>query len=170
MRFSGSEAMREMDRIAIQEMGIPGETLMLRAAAGATAAALEMLAGTAGRALVLCGSGNNGGDGIGIAALLQEAGYPENVSLEILLSQLERRFETGKDFPHEIGLFLGYPPSDVRGFIEKGARRAKLTGYWKVYSNVEEAKKTFARYRKCTDVYLRCHKSGKALEGLAVAI
>ncbi len=76
MKFSGSEAMREMDRIAIEEMGIPGETLMLRAAAGAAAAALEMLSGTAGRTLVLCGSGNNGGDGIGIAALLREAGYP----------------------------------------------------------------------------------------------
>ena len=75
MRFSGSGAMREMDRIAIEEMGIPGETLMLRAAAGTAAAALQMLPDS-GRVLVLCGSGNNGGDGIGVAALLREGGYP----------------------------------------------------------------------------------------------
>ena len=73
MRFSGSGAMREMDRIAIEEMGIPGETLMLRAAAGTAAAALQMLPDS-GRVLVLCGSGNNGGDGIGGAALLREGG------------------------------------------------------------------------------------------------
>ena len=74
MRFAGSEAMREMDRVAIEELGIPGETLMLRASTGAAEAAKELLE-PGDRVLVLCGSGNNGGDGIGIAALLTQAGY-----------------------------------------------------------------------------------------------
>lgn len=65
--------MREMDRIAIEEMGIPGEVLMLRAATGAAEEALRLLDRHPGRTLVFCGSGNNGGDGIGIAALLLEA-------------------------------------------------------------------------------------------------
>lgn len=67
--------MREMDRFAIEDMGIPGETLMLRAAAGAAELAADMLEGRSGPAVIFCGSGNNGGDGIGIAALLLERGY-----------------------------------------------------------------------------------------------
>lgn len=77
MKFSGSQSMREMDRIAIEELGIPGETLMLRAATGAFAQCRKKV-GEHGRVLVLCGSGNNGGDGIGIAALLLESGYYVN--------------------------------------------------------------------------------------------
>ena len=68
--------MREMDRIAIEELGIPGETLMLRAAAGVAETAKQMLTPEHNSVLALCGSGNNGGDGIGAAALLCEAGYP----------------------------------------------------------------------------------------------
>lgn len=67
--------MREMDRYAIEELGIPGRTLMLRAAAGAAEAAKEMLRDRKGTVLVLCGGGNNGGDGIGVAALLLAEGY-----------------------------------------------------------------------------------------------
>ena len=74
MKFTGSAAMREMDRFSIEELGIPGETLMLHAAEGAAAEA-EKLLPKGGRVLILCGSGNNGGDGIGVAALLLERGY-----------------------------------------------------------------------------------------------
>lgn len=45
------------------------------------------------------------------------------------------------EFPHEVGLFLGYPPEDVEGFIENKARSCKITGYWKVYSDEEKAKR-----------------------------
>lgn len=75
MKFAGSAAMREMDRYAIEVLGIPGETLMLRAARGAAFAAMELLNGSDGPVVVFCGSGNNGGDGIGVAALLLEKGY-----------------------------------------------------------------------------------------------
>ncbi len=66
--------MREMDRYAIEELGIPGEVLMLRAAQGTAGEAEKLLREHPGPVLVLCGSGNNGGDGIGAAALLREAG------------------------------------------------------------------------------------------------
>lgn len=75
MKFAGSEAMREMDRVTIQELGVPGEELMLRAAQGAAEAAVELLVGRDGPVAVFCGSGNNGGDGIGLSALLLEQGY-----------------------------------------------------------------------------------------------
>ena len=74
MIFTGSEAARQMDRYAIDTLGIPGELLMERAAAGAAAEIRRMLP-AGGRVLVLSGSGNNGGDGIGIAAMLRETGF-----------------------------------------------------------------------------------------------
>ncbi len=74
MKFAGGSAMREMDRYTIENIGIPGQTLMLRAARGAAEAAAGMLP-DGGRVLVLSGSGNNGGDGIGMTALLLENGY-----------------------------------------------------------------------------------------------
>ena len=74
----------------------------------------------------------------------------------------------GNSFPHEIGLFLGYPPSDVLGFIRDPHAGYADVGYWKVYSNVESARAAFRRYRKCTAEYGRMYKSGRTLEQLIV--
>ena len=85
------------------------------------------------------------------------------------LAELSRRLRTGGEFPHEIGLFLGYPSADVRGFIENRGAKAKLVGTWKVYSDPERAEQTFARYRKCVSLYLAQHAKGRSLEQLTVA-
>ncbi len=78
--------------------------------------------------------------------ILLSDGYPGDASLEQMLDILKDRFSSSPDFPHEIGLFLGYPPEDVQGFrIHKGAD-CKLCGYWKVYGNVEAARNTFRIY------------------------
>ena len=72
MKLAVSAQMRELDRRAIQERGIPSIDLMERAAAGVAEAALGLLPVQQGkaRASVLCGAGNNGGDGIAAARLL----------------------------------------------------------------------------------------------------
>jgi hydroxyethylthiazole kinase-like uncharacterized protein yjeF len=64
---------RELDRIAIEEQGIPGYTLMTRAGQATYAVAVEHFP-QASRWLVICGSGNNGGDGYVIARLAVEHG------------------------------------------------------------------------------------------------
>lgn len=66
------EQVRSVDRIAIERYGIPGIVLMENAARAAAEAAREMLGGT-GRVLILCGGGNNGGDGLAIARHLHNA-------------------------------------------------------------------------------------------------
>ena len=43
-------------------------------------------------------------------------------------------------FPHEIGLFLGYPLEDVLGFWLSGGRNCIMEGEWKVYSDRERAR------------------------------
>lgn len=53
------------------------------------------------------------------------------------------------DFPHEIGIFLGYPLEDVMGFIANCGQHCKYCGTWKVYGDVDKAKQLFECYRQC---------------------
>ncbi len=72
-----AEAMRAIDRWAIDERGVPSLELMERAGAGVARAAEELAPD--GPVTVLCGKGNNGGDGLVAARLLREAGRPVTV-------------------------------------------------------------------------------------------
>jgi hypothetical protein len=65
---------------------------------------------------------------------LKGLGYPENYSLEGYLDHLRERL-TGKNFPHEIGIFLGYPLKDVMGFIGHPSLKLNKTRSWRVYGN-----------------------------------
>lgn len=103
------------------------------------------------------------------AALLEKQGYVYEMPAQCVVRLIER-LATSEEFPHEIGLFLGYPPEDVKGFIENGARGSKCVGAWRVYGDVEQAKKKFSLYRKCTDIYLRKLENGKSIETLTVAL
>lgn len=69
---------RALDRIAIEEMGIPGVCLMERAGSSAFAV-LQSCWSKARRIIVLCGTGNNGGDGYVLARLAYLAGYDVTV-------------------------------------------------------------------------------------------
>lgn len=99
--------------------------------------------------------------------ILQERGYACH-SPEKCILHLMSRLKVRDEFPHEIGLFLGYPPEDVCGFIENKPNSCKCVGLWKVYGDMEKAQQTFAKYKKCTDVYYRQWSEGKALERLAI--
>ena len=65
---------REVDRIAIEEIGIPGIVLMENAARGLADAARELVEPAAARVAIVCGGGNNGGDGYALARHLHNAG------------------------------------------------------------------------------------------------
>lgn len=101
--------------------------------------------------------------------LLAEYGYADKTPQRCIL-RLMQRLKASGEFPHEIGLFLGYPPEDVNGFIENKAGGSKFAGCWKVYGDVEAAQKLFAKYKKCTDVYCEQLSRGKSVERLTVAV
>lgn len=101
-------------------------------------------------------------------ALLEQHGYTPAKG-EGCVCQLIRRLHSSEEFPHEIGLFLGYPPEDVCGFIQNKAAY-KCVGCWQVYGDVDAAKRTFARYEKCTRVYCAKWAQGTTIERLTVAV
>jgi len=103
------------------------------------------------------------------SSLLEELGYEQPTPSRCIVELMQRLKKRG-DFPHEIGLFLGYPPEDVEGFIKDGADGSKCVGFWKVYGDEEKAKATFAKYRKCTDLYIRQMEKGSTIDRLAVAV
>lgn len=75
-----AEEMRRYDSNTTETIGIPGMTLMERAALAARDAVLETAPGNGRlRVLILAGMGNNGGDGLALARLLEEAGAEASV-------------------------------------------------------------------------------------------
>ena len=104
-----------------------------------------------------------------IRQFLADCGY-RDFSVEGALAHLARRImEKGGEFPHEIGLFLGYPLGDVKGFIKHRGQNCKCTGCWKVYCDEREARRQFCRFEKCRSIYCRLYREGRALSRLTVA-
>lgn len=96
-----AEQMRELDRLTIQKYGISSLTLMERAGEGIARAILEKLGKSAKRGvLIVCGKGNNGGDGLVVARLLKK----KRVACEVAL--LARPAELSPDAGHNLKLFL----------------------------------------------------------------
>lgn len=81
--------------------------------------------------------------------VLRDNGYSDDMTVEECLYRLVERIGADGDFPHEIGIFLGYPVEDVLGFIENKGANFKLCGYWKVYGDTVSAQRTFDNYNKC---------------------
>lgn len=101
--------------------------------------------------------------------ILSEKNYPIGNPCRCI-RELARRLRENADFPHEVGLFLGYPPEDVEGFITNSAKCAKCVGAWKVYGDEEQARRKFMQYKKCTKVYCRCYQKYNSLDRLIVAV
>lgn len=81
--------MREYDRLAIEELGVPGVVLMENAGAGAASIALDLLAVPIGaRVFVACGPGQNGGDGWVVARRLANAGCAVHVATTVAVGAL----------------------------------------------------------------------------------
>ncbi len=89
-----------------------------------------------------------------VQQILQDVGYPSGSFLQ-LLEHLQKRFSESDAFPHEIGLFLGYPPEDVLAFQFHKGKNFSLCGYWKVYGDPHQAQQLFRRFDRCRDAVCR---------------
>ena len=76
MKILTAEQMREADRRTIDELGIPGVVLMENAGRAVVSELLQRYQHLApGPVLILCGKGNNGGDGLVVARTLLQHGW-----------------------------------------------------------------------------------------------
>lgn len=104
----------------------------------------------------------------GVARFLDGYGYG-STEVDQAIETLKGRMKRSEEFPHEIGIFLGYPLGDVIGFIQNAGQNYKCAGCWKVYCNECEAIRRFALYKKCKEIYRRLWKQGKSVQRLTVA-
>ena len=101
------------------------------------------------------------------ARLLTSLGYePQSVNRSVAF--LARMMREKEVFPHEVGLFLGYPPEDVLGFMKSSREGVKCVGCWKVYGDEARARAAFWRFQRCREVFEENVQRGRKLEALIV--
>lgn len=104
---------------------------------------------------------------------LESLGY-KGKDVDGMLVQMAEKFQAHhkkkESFPHEMGIFLGYPLSDVKGFIENKGKNFLYQGQWKVYENVEERKEMFSLYTWVKQQIIQELDKGKALWQAAMSI
>ena len=88
---------------------------------------------------------------------VRKLGY-DSVYIDELLPEFAIRFSmyqtTQEDFPHEMGILLGYPVEDVEGFIINNGKNELYTGYWKVYDNLTEKLILFNYYEAAREHFI----------------
>jgi hypothetical protein len=104
-----------------------------------------------------------------ISSFLDKQGYATCYDTDTYISQLKDHICSSFSFPHEIGIFLGYPLHDVQGFIENNGKNFSLCGQWKVYEEPQLAERMFACYKSCVEFYKLMYNNGSGILKLTVA-
>lgn len=98
---------------------------------------------------------------------LRKKNYDLSGGVDLLLKELFFRMENTSSFPHEVGVFLGYPVDDVIGYEENSGSNYRYSGCWEVYSgDVENAKNRMESYKKCSRTCISLLGCGVKIENL----
>ncbi|MCH3971728.1 MAG: DUF3793 family protein [Oscillospiraceae bacterium] len=100
---------------------------------------------------------------------LEKLGYVVGQGSALPLCQLSAKLCTARDFPHEIGIFLGYPLADVIAFVKNHGENCAYCGTWKSYGDPQAAKQYAARCSKCSRIYRERFRHGTPILQLVVA-
>ena len=94
--------MKQIDDYSINNVGIPSVVLMERAALAVVDAFLDM---KKGNVLVVCGSGNNGADGLAAARILYQRGFDVDI---LLVSDKEgtKEYAIQKSITEHMGMYF----------------------------------------------------------------
>jgi hypothetical protein len=104
-----------------------------------------------------------------VRGLLEKAGYQSLLHeyiLETFSERYRRYMKTKKDFPHEMGLLLGYPAEDVEGFIKNQGSHSLYAGYWKVYANKERKIKLFESFENAKESLIQLLSCGISMASI----
>lgn len=99
--------------------------------------------------------------------IFQDMGYQTHAMGKILYAfrlRYEKYLLWNQEFPHEMGLLLGYPVEDVKGYILNEGENCLYTGYWKVYGNLTETMALFRQFEKAREVLM-----GFLANGISIA-
>lgn len=94
-----------------------------------------------------------------VRVILAKAGYSDPEDFHQVLDELETRV-VGEGFPHEIGVFLGYPLKDVVGFMGWVPLAFTCQGPWKIFGNPDPSLRLAENHREC-----RCRMSLRLASG-----
>lgn len=98
-----------------------------------------------------------------VSKLMNKFGYYEK-KLELILHHFALNYAKYRNhiinFPHEMGLILGYPAEDVKGFVENEGKNYLHLGYWKVYGDVENTTLLFQNFDAARELLVSYVKSG----------
>lgn len=101
-----------------------------------------------------------------VQKLLWELGYT-GIGLFSFLQRVSEKYtahlQEKTAFPHELGLLLGYPVVDVRGFMEHNGKNYHYSGYWKVYGNVQETVRLFGKFGKAKKMAVQWLEKGYSI-------
>jgi hypothetical protein len=90
-----------------------------------------------------------------VTVLLRRAGYSVPGSSAAILAELEERIRQKDGFPHEIGIFLGYPLKDVVAFMGWIPLPFTCQGPWKIYGQPEKSLDLAATHQRCRERMVR---------------
>lgn len=101
-----------------------------------------------------------------VKKFLTDMGY-EKLSLNDVLVVFQGRFRRYRkgcaEFPHEMGILLGYPVEDVYGFIENKGENSLYSGYWKVYENLPAKMNLFRKYDQSKETVIQLVSCGVSI-------
>jgi hypothetical protein len=94
-----------------------------------------------------------------VRTMLNRAGYWQITDLDKILAELKERIGSGS-FPHEVGIFLGYPLKDVAAFMGWALIPFTCQGPWKIYGDPRRSLETAASHHEC-----RCRMAWRVAGG-----
>ncbi|MGD1101781.1 MAG: NAD(P)H-hydrate dehydratase [Terriglobia bacterium] len=123
MKILTASEMQRIDRLTTERYGVPSLTLMENAGRGVVEFLVARLAPLAQhRIVILCGKGNNGGDGLVVARLLREQGFRPHVLL--FSAPTDLRGDAAANYAR---LLPSGPPDIIAGPVTWQAMAATLT-------------------------------------------
>ena len=104
-----------------------------------------------------------------VSDLLRVLGYEGKGFYEVLHSvrKIYRSYMKKEgEFPHELGLLLGYPAEDVKGYMDNKGRNYLCTGYWQVYADPAAKLNLFQKFELARERLIRAIFDGKEIQEL----
>ncbi len=98
---------------------------------------------------------------------LKRKRYPVESGFNAVLAELLHRLSAEQNFPHEVGVFLGYPLEDVKAFERTSGKACRYSGFWKVYGDIDTAQKRMNVYKACSVQCSELVRNGMAVPAAA---